>query len=164
MLTIHILHTSLDDVALRLANIHRLYIYQVGSREPISSTEGRIAQRIGMSNISPFDIIILTLVKCIHNSNELMRHLGLMTRIYRQHIIPAMQVGGQFDDARPLSVVQAHHRAGSQAVLIAQLSICYQGIINGDVHLHRLTGKIPSAVGRNTCSKGTQGKHHRSYQ
>ena len=75
-----------------------------------------------------------------------------------------MQVGGQFDDARSLPVVQAHHRAGSQAVCITQFSVCNQGIINGDVHLHRLTGKIPSAVGRNTCSKGTQGKHHRSYQ
>ena len=149
---------------LRFTHIHRLHIHQVGSRENTSSTDSRIAQRIRMSNTNPFDIIILTLVKRIHNSNELMCHLGMMTRIYRQHIIPAMQVGGQFDDARPLSVVQAHHRAGSQAVLIAQLSICYQGIINGDVHLHRLTGKIPSAVGRNTCSKGTQGKHHRSYQ
>ena len=58
-----------------------------------------------------------------------------------------MEAGRQFDDTRPLPSFKTYHNACRQTMRVAQFGIGHQGISVRYADLHRLTGKIPGAVG-----------------
>ena len=58
-----------------------------------------------------------------------------------------MEVGRQFHRLLSHSTIQADHDAGSQTPRVAQFGVCYQGIVGSHANRHRLTGKVPRAVG-----------------
>ena len=146
-----------DDVAFRLTYTGGLHDLLNGER-----VGGQITQRVGMGDFHPFDIVVLMLVKRIDNGDQLTGHLGFVTSVSRQHIIPAVEVGRQFDHARSLPFLKANHDACRHTVRITQFRVGYHGI-SRDADFHRLTCKIPGAVCLYIYSKGALGKHHCNY-
>ena len=61
-----------------------------------------------------------------------------------------MEVGRQFYHTSPLPAFKTYHNAGSQTMRVAQFGIGYLGISVRHADLHRLTSKIPGAIGLDT--------------
>ena len=124
---VDILDTCLDDVPFHLRHIDILLIHPRGSRHTSRSrsavanllafTCGSMAQRVGVFYFHPFYIVVPALVERIHDGDKLMGHLGAAPSVCRQHIISAMEVGRQFDDAGPLSVFKTHSDTGKRTLV-----------------------------------------------
>ena len=96
----------------------------------------------------------------IDDGDQLLTHVRLVACIDREHVVAAMQVGGQFDGACALASLNTHDDACRQTVCVAKLGVGYQGIVGNDAHLHRLACKIPLAVGLDTQGIGAERQQH----
>ena len=75
-------------------------------------------------------------------------------------------MGRQFDNTSSLPAFKAYHNACRQTMRIAQFSIGNLGIDIRHTDLHCLTGKIPRAIGLDTCGKSAQEQcpHSQNYK
>ena len=101
-------------------------------------------------NLHPFNVIIHTLAKRIDDGDKSLGDVGIAARIDRQLIIAAMEVGRQFDRSSALILFKTNYDTSRQTMRVAQFGIGYLGISVRHADLHRLTSKIPGAIGLDT--------------
>ena len=147
-----------DDVALCLALAAGLAADEVVEGESVAGVGGGAAERVGMGHGYPLDVVLWTLAQRVDDGYEAVDGGGVVARVGRQHVVAAMEVGGQLDDAASRSLLQADDGSGRQTLHVAEFGVGYQGIVGRDAHGHRLSGQIPGTVGFNV--HGVAGRHH----